>query len=110
MDPRYKRVYEKPEGIRKLYHTSRWTKLQKTILSAYSYLDQWELARKKITPANTVHHIVPADERPDLFFDPSNLVPLSRASHDEVHALYRRSQEDRAAAQARLRAMLKPTV
>ena len=103
-EKKYKREYAPPEGTRKLYHSYRWQKLQQTVMAMYGGTDQWELARGRVAPAQVVHHIIPAEEAPELFWSPSNLIPLSRASHDEVHALYREGAEQRERAMSVLRA------
>lgn len=84
----FKREYAAPQGTRKLYHTSRWNKLQKTIVSFYNGLDPYAKSKNRIEYANIVHHIVPAEEDPEHFWDSENLIPLSRSSHDEVHVRY----------------------
>lgn len=100
---REKRKYTPPEGIRKLYHTARWAKLRAAVLSKFSGLDPWAHEQKRIEFAETVHHIIPAAEDPTHFYDFANLIPLSRKSHDEVHALYRRSEESKHMTQEKLR-------
>ena len=45
----FKREYAAPQGTRKLYHTSRWNKLQKTIVAfttvSYTHLDVYKRQR-----------------------------------------------------------------
>lgn len=41
-------------------------------------------------PADEVHHIEQASQRPDLFFDVYNLAPLCKKHHEQVHASYKR--------------------
>ena len=50
---------------------------------------------------------MPAEEDPDHFWHLDNLIPLSRASHDEVHGRYRASDEEKRKAQEELRSLLK---
>lgn len=38
----------------------------------------------KVIPANTVHHIVPIRERPDLALDLDNGISLSREAHEII--------------------------
>lgn len=102
-----KRVYKKAEGTRKLYHTGRWKDLREVVLSLHSGLDPWARAHGRIEYAETVHHIVPAEEHPESFFNPENLVPLSKRSHAEVHALYRASDEGKRQTQKELFALVK---
>lgn len=106
-EEKYKRKYSAPEGTRKLYHTYRWQQLKSAVMAMYSGLDQWSMSEGRMEPAEVLHHIIPAEEAPELFWSVSNLIPLSRASHDAVHGLYRRSEADRSAAVERLRAMIR---
>ena len=90
-----KRSYAKPEGIRKGYHTQRWKNLRRYVIAKYNGIDIYMLYRHgKAIPADTVHHIEPAGEKPDLFYSDGNLIPVSRQSHEEVHKRYK--QEHRA--------------
>ena len=104
----FKRDRREPEGIKRLYHTSRWTRLQRTIMARYNGLDQYALTRhQRIEYADTVHHIVPANEDPARFWDPDNLIPLSRHSHDEVHVTYRDGAEAKSDCQRFLQSLVK---
>ena len=59
-------------------------------MSRYGGIDQYALHKYgRILAADTVHHIVPAEEEPGLFWSPDNLIPVSRSSHDEIHTTYR---------------------
>lgn len=102
--PVCRREYREPEGIYKLYHTQRWRDLRAAVMARYDGIDQWALHRcNRIEYAQTVHHIVPATDDGSLFFAFSNLLPVGRASHDEIHALYKK---DKVGTQAILRAMV----
>lgn len=35
--------------------------------------------------ADVVHHIFPAKEYPELFYDPNNLISLSNKAHNQMH-------------------------
>ena len=87
-EDRSNRNYKKAEGIAKLYHTNRWRLLRDIVVSKYDGLDAYELSRGNIVPADTVHHIIPAKEDPSLFWSTSNLLPVSRQTHDYIHARY----------------------
>ena len=104
----HKREYAAPEGTRRLYHTARWAKLRGTILDRYSRMDLYALTvHQRVEVAETVHHIVPAEEDPSLFWTADNLIPLSRHSHDEVHTAYRTSTESKTQMQSILRSLVK---
>ena len=71
--------------VSKNYRTYRWTKLRAAIIRRDHNECQWCKRRFKVTPAEVVHHIIPAEKRPDLFFEPTNLVSLCRDCHEEHH-------------------------
>ena len=73
----------------------------------YSGIDPYAQKHGRIEYAFTVHHIVPAKEDPDRFWHLDNLIPLSRASHDEVHGRYRASDEEKRKAQEELRELIR---
>ena len=76
-------------------------------MSLYSGLDPWALAHGRVEAADTAHHIIPADEDGSLFYSLDNVIPLSRDSHAEVHALYRRSDKDKKDTQEALKRLRK---
>ena len=82
------RKWKKPEGIAKLYHTNRWRKIRDVVMAKYDWMDAFALSHGRVVPADTVHHIIPAKEDPDKFWDPSNLIPVSRESHQHIHGCY----------------------
>lgn len=99
-----KRDYREPEGIYKLYHTQRWRNLREVVMVSYDGVDQWALNQhNQIKYAETAHHIVPTTDDESLFFSLNNLIPVSRCSHDEIHALYK---TDKAGTQAILRSIV----
>lgn len=103
----FKRGYAKPTGTRALYHLNRWTKLREIIMNMYSRQDPFALKNGRLEAAETVHHIITAEDDPGRFWDPDNLIPLSRFSHDAVHARYRISEEEKKKCQEELRSCLK---
>ncbi len=103
----YKREYPEAAGDKRLYHTARWTKLRAMILSLYNGLDPYAMAHGRIEYADTVHHIVPAGDDIRLFWRPDNLIPVSRHSHDEIHAAYGSGERAKAEMQSELRGLVK---
>lgn len=102
--PDCKREYSKPDGIYKLYHTKRWRDLRSYIMSRHNGVDLWALHRHgRIECAETVHHITPTTDDETMFFKAANLIPVSRSSHDEIHALYK---TDKTETQAELKKIL----
>lgn len=104
--PTCKREYAPTKKGAEFYHTARWQMMRRYILSKFNGVDLWEWAGGRFVPADTVHHIIPAEEDRDLIFSESNLIPLSRASHAEIHALYSRSPEDKLKTQEKLRGLV----
>lgn len=85
-----KREYREPQGIYRLYHTQRWQSTRAAVISKFSGIDQWSLnIYGRIESAETVHHIIPTADDDKQFFVIGNLIPVSRASHNEIHALYK---------------------
>ena len=105
----YKRRYDAPTGTRKLYRGARWQALRAVIIERYNGLDPWAFLHGRIEYTSIVHHIVTAEEAPDMFYVEDNLIPVSRESHDEIHVLYRRSQRDKEETQAKLKSLIKHT-
>ena len=103
----FKRDYPQPTGTRALYKAGRWQGLRKVIIARYQGLDPWAFLHGRIEYATTVHHIVTAEDDPTLFYVEDNLIPLSRSSHDEIHALYRKSEASKVETQALLRSLVK---
>ena len=81
--------------------------MRTVIIARYNGLDPWALMHGRIEYAHTVHHIVTAEDAPELFYTEDNLIPLSRSSHDEIHALYRKSAKDKARTQEILKSLIK---
>lgn len=74
-------------------------------MSKFSGIDQWALNKRgRVEPAETVHHIVPSVDDEELFYSQDNLIPVSRTSHDEIHALYK---TDKGATQEELRKIIR---
>lgn len=85
------------EGLKK-YHTRVWGRCRRTIIMKYLGYDIWLLSMgiwEKCNPAY-IHHIQERDKRPDLFLDEDNLIPVSHASHEEIHAWYNSGREEEA--------------
>jgi hypothetical protein len=55
------------------YSTARWQRLRKAVLAHYGHVCQLEGPRCT-GYATTVHHRVPSSQRPDLFWEPENLI------------------------------------
>ena len=104
--PCYKRQYAPTTEGAEFYHTQRWQKLRAYIIQKFNGLDPWAQYNGRIEYASTVHHIIPADEDRAQLFTEANLIPVSRASHTEIHKLYETSEADKKRVQDILRGLV----
>ena len=81
--------------------------MAKIISKLYGEIDPYALAHGRIEHTEVVHHIVPTNEDPSRFYDSSNVIPLSKESHREVHMLYSEDEETKRKTQDELRSLLK---
>lgn len=68
-----------------LYKTKAWQNLRKYVLMRDSYLCQVGMRYGKREDAEVVHHIFPVEEYPELFYNPDNLISLSKKAHNKMH-------------------------
>lgn len=67
------------------YDSPHWRKLREAILRRDGYRCR-ECARYgRLRQATTVHHIQHLEDRPDLAYEPENLVSLCAACHARAH-------------------------
>lgn len=78
------------------YKSKRWRHKAEQIKRRDKYLCQECLRYGRRTEATTVHHIEPAEARPDLAYKNSNLISLCAKCHNKMHP-----EKARKAAQAR---------
>ena len=67
------------------YKTKRWQRLRAAVLRRDGYACQICKRYGRLTPADTVHHVLPRQEWPAHEWQPWNLVSLCAACHDELH-------------------------
>ena len=68
-----------------MYKSRRWQRKKRRILRRDKYLCQNCMRYGRHRERTDVHHIIHADERPDLWFDNDNLVSLCRGCHNKMH-------------------------
>lgn len=68
------------------YHSQAWKALRQQVLARDAYLCQPCLREKRITRADTVHHIVPVREDWSRRLDPTNLEAVCRECHSKLHS------------------------
>lgn len=73
------------------YRSPEWLALREAVLARDHGLCQRCLQEGRITPADTVHHIVELREDWSRRLDPANLVSLCTACHNAVHGRKGRS-------------------
>lgn len=66
---------------RKRYFSPRWARLRGVILARDRHLCQECMRQGRVTTGNQIDHILPADERPDLFWTMTNLETLCQKCH-----------------------------
>jgi 5-methylcytosine-specific restriction protein A len=96
--------YSKSVGNRAVYHTQRWGKLRAYVMSQHDGLDLYAwYVHDKIVLADTVHHIITVADDKDLSYSASNLIPVSDASHKEIHRAYKMGEDRKSEMQEILR-------
>lgn len=68
-----------------LYKTKRWQRIRKAILARDGYRCQESARYGKNVPADTVHHIFPAEDYPQYRFSEWNLISVSHETHNMMH-------------------------
>lgn len=83
------------------YNSKEWLDIRAILLKRYFNLDLYDYyVNRKITKANTVHHIEELNEAWEKRLDINNLFPLTSNNHNKIDALY---NSDKKAAQNMLR-------
>ena len=72
-------------GAVRLYKTKRWERKRAAVLRRDEYLCQESKRYGKTVQANTVHHIYPVEQYPELAYTDWNLISLSEANHNKMH-------------------------
>lgn len=67
------------------YKSKRWFRLRDRILKRDDYMCQYSKRYGKRIPANTVHHIFPAEKFPEYQWCDWNLISLSESAHNMMH-------------------------
>ncbi|MFD3261866.1 HNH endonuclease signature motif containing protein [Paenibacillus lentus] len=71
--------------VNPFYKSTAWRKCRVVILKRDNYLCQPCLKRGVITTANTVHHIKPLEDYPELALDEDNLESICPTCHNKEH-------------------------
>ena len=73
------------ELIRNFYKDKRWIRKREIVLKRDTYLCRECKRYGKVTPANTVHHIKPIEDYPELRLSTLNLISLCSSCHNSFH-------------------------
>ncbi len=67
------------------YKVTKWKAKRERILKRDEYMCRECKRYGKSTAANTVHHVIPLDQKPDFKFSSDNLISLCSKCHDKMH-------------------------
>ena len=81
------------------YHhqnTKKWNTARAKALKDTKYLckNPFHLHDCILTTASEVHHIIPAEEHPELFYTSKNLIPLCFDCHKHAHKLLSNQRQE----------------
>lgn len=74
-----------PIGEKMNYKNKKWQRTRTQILKRDEYTCQYFKRFGKLREANTVHHVIPTGERPDLAYERALMVSLSAEAHNKMH-------------------------
>lgn len=76
------------DPARRLYKTARWQKLRARQLAEHPLCQcpACDEGRKRVNPATVVDHVKPHRGDEELFYDPANLMSMSKRCHDRKTA------------------------
>lgn len=69
----------------KFHKTKGWVRKRKAILRRDDYMCQEARRYGKTKPANTVHHIYPVEQHPELGLVDWNLISMCEENHNKMH-------------------------
>lgn len=67
------------------YKGQRWKAVREKVLRRDGYMCQESKRFGKMRQAETVHHIWPREDFPEIEYAQWNLISLTKAAHDEMH-------------------------
>lgn len=84
---RYYDRYKRDKTSRAFYKSTAWELAREQALIRDNYLCQHCIKRKRLTPADMVHHIKPISDHPDLALVLENLLSLCNSCHNKEHGV-----------------------
>ena len=98
--------FQRDKNKSAFYHSPLWSKVSKLAKERANGLDEYALKYgQRLFKGSITHHILELEERPDLGLDLDNLIYVSTATHNMIHAEYEKGIEQRRAMQNRLMAI-----
>ena len=89
------------------YHSKAWKQLTKQCKLRDNGLDLFQLKlNNKIVKGELSHHIEEIGDNPSRKLDLTNLIYVSQATHNFIHSVYNKSDEDKRKLQHILRGMV----
>lgn len=82
---RYYDRYKRDQDAKRFYNSAAWRLAREEALQRDHYTCQPCLRRGMLTPADTVHHLVPIETAPEKALDLDNLEPICQACHNKEH-------------------------
>lgn len=92
----------------KFYNSEIWRKMTRIVKARAKGLDEYALSQGYLETGNTVHHIYPLEERPDLKLSLDNLIFVSARNHNRIHKIYNRDETSKKKLQAKLTEIICP--
>ncbi|MFG6315963.1 HNH endonuclease signature motif containing protein [Bacillus velezensis] len=77
--------HKRDQQSRSFYKSKEWQRCRQFVLRRDNYLCQDCLKNKRITQADTVHHIDELKDHPEKALDESNLISLCFSCHNKRH-------------------------
>ncbi|WP_342477796.1 HNH endonuclease signature motif containing protein [Paenibacillus sp. FSL H7-0350] len=90
---RYYDRFKRDKTSRAFYKSTAWERARELALIRDNRLCQHCLKRKRLTPADMVHHIKPISECPDLSLTLDNLLSLCNGCHNKEHGVEGKKEE-----------------
>lgn len=83
---RYYDQYGRDKKAKKFYSSKSWIKCRETILRRDNYICQMCWDDKKLTTADTVHHIIELRDDWSKALAEENLISLCASCHSKIHS------------------------
>lgn len=67
------------------YRSAQWERMRQRVLRRDGYVCQYMKRYGRMVQADTVHHVIPREEHPELALCEWNLISLCATAHDRMH-------------------------